>query len=116
MTGVYNEDVNVYALLSYVLKVDGNGYDAIGENAESLAKPYFCYPNPAKDIVYIEFSPDVECQSIEIYTLDGRMVKTCHGASLQNNAIDISNINAGVYLTKIKMLDGKEFAERIIKE
>ena len=116
MTGVYNEDVNVYALLSYVLKVDGNGYDAIGENAESLAKPYFCYPNPAKDIVYIEFSPDVDCQSVEIYTLDGRMVETHGRASLQNNAIDISDINAGVYLMKIKMLDGKEFAERIVKE
>ena len=116
MTGVYNEDVNVYALLSYVLKVDGNGYDAIGENVESIAKPYFCYPNPAKDIVYIEFSPDVECQSVEIYNIDGRMVETCHGASLQNNAIDISNINAGVYIMKIRMANGKEFTERIIKE
>ena len=116
MTGVYNEGVNVYDLLSYILKVDENGYDAIGENAESLAKPYFCYPNPAKDIVYIEFSPDVECQSVEIYTLDGRMVKTCHGASLQNNAIDISNINAGVYIMKIRMANGKEFTERIVKE
>ncbi len=116
MTGVYNEDINVYDLLSYVLKVDGNGYDAIGENVESIAKPYFCYPNPAKDIVYIEFSPDVDCQSVEIYTLDGRMVETCHGASLQNNAIDISNLNSGVYIMKIRMADGKEFTERIIKE
>ena len=116
MTGVYNEDVNVYALLSYVLKVDGNGYDAIGENAESLAKPYFCYPNPAKDIVYIEFSPDVNCKSVEIYTLDGRMVETCHGASLQNNAIDISNLNSGVYLMEIRMSDSSEFTERIVKE
>ena len=116
MTGVYNEDVNVYALLSYVLKVDGNGYDAIDENVESIAKPYFCYPNPAKDIVYIEFSPDVDCQSVEIYTLDGRMVETCHGASLQNNAIDISNLNSGFYIMKIRMANGKEFTERIIKE
>ena len=116
MTGVYNEDVNVYALLSYVLKVDGNGYDAIGENVESIAKPYFCYPNPAKDNIYIEFSPDVECQSVEIYNIDGRMVKTCHGASLQNNAIDISNLNSGVYLMEIRMSDGSEFTERIVKE
>ena len=116
MTGVYNEDVNVYALLSYVLKVDGNGYDAIGENVESVAKPYFCYPNPTKYIVYIEFSPDVECQSVEIYNIDGRMVETHGRASLQNNAIDISNINAGVYIMKIRMANGKEFTERIVKE
>ena len=116
MTGVYNKDVNVYDLLSYILKVDENGYDAIGENVESIAKPYFCYPNPTKDNIYIEFSPDVECQSVEIYSIDGRMVETCHGASLQNNAIDISNLNSGVYIMKIRMADGKEFTERIIKE
>ena len=116
MTGVYNEGVNVYDLLSYILKVDENGYDAIGENAESLAKPYFCYPNPAKDIVYIEFSPDVECQSVEIYTLNGRIIETFQETSLQNNAIDISNINAGVYIMKIRMANGKEFTERIVKE
>lgn len=113
MTGVYNEDVNVYALLSYVLKVDGNGYDAIGENVESIAKPYFCYPNPAKDIVYIEFSPDVNCQSVEIYTLDGRLLKS------QNNNFDkinIANLTPGLYLIKLRMSDGSEFTERIVKE
>ena len=115
MTGVYNKDMQVYDLLSYVLKVDENGYDAIGENAESIARPYFCYPNPAKDIVHIEFSPDVNCQSVEIYTLDGHMVETCHGASLQTT-IDISSLNSGVYMLKLRMSDGKEWSERIVKE
>ena len=113
MTGVYNKGISVYALLSYILKVDENGYDAIGENVESIAKPYFCYPNPAKDIVYIEFSPDVDCQSVEIYTLDGRLLKS------QNNNFDkinITNLNSGVYLMKVRMSDGSEFTERIVKE
>ena len=115
MTGVYNEDMQVYDLLSYVLKVDENGYDAIGENAESIARPYFCYPNPAKDNVYIEFSPDVSCRAAEIYTLDGRLVETCHGTSLQTT-IDISSLNSGVYMLKLRMSDGKEWSERIVKE
>lgn len=115
MTGVYNKDMQVYDLLSYVLKVDENGYDAIGENAESIARPYFCYPNPAKDNVYIEFSPDVNCRAAEIYTMDGRLVETCHGASLQTT-IDISSLNSGVYMLKLRMSDGKEWSERIVKE
>ena len=113
MTGVYNKDMQVYDLLSYVLKVDENGYDAIGENAESIARPYFCYPNPAKDNVYIEFSPDVNCQSVEIYTLDGRLLKS------QNNNFDkinIANLTPGLYLIKLRMSDGSEFTERIVKE
>ena len=116
LTGYHAKAPRYPTYYSYILKVDENGYDAIGENTESLAKPYFCYPNPAQDIVYIEFSPNVNCQSVEIYTLDGHMVETCHGASLQNNAIDISNLNSGVYLLKMRMADGKEFAERIVKE
>ncbi|MBR6438273.1 MAG: T9SS type A sorting domain-containing protein [Bacteroidales bacterium] len=116
MTGVYTKDFDVCNFSSYILKLNEDGYDAISENTESLAKPYFCYPNPAKDKIYIEFSPDVNCQSVEIYTLDGRMVETCHGASLQNNTIDISNLNSGVYLMKIRMADGKEFSEKIVKE
>jgi len=99
----------------YILKVDENGYDAIEENEESLAKPYFCYPNPAKDIVYIELSPDVNCQSVEIYTLDGRLVKTCHGAS-QQTTINVEDLNSGVYVMKLRMVNGKEFSERIVKE
>ncbi len=99
----------------YILKVDENGYDAVGENAESVAKPYFCYPNPAKDIVYIELSPDVNCQSVEIYTLDGRLVETLPETS-QQTTINVENLNAGVYILKLRMADGKEFAERIVKE
>ena len=114
MTGIYSKLVGCN-FHSYILKVDENGYDAIGENEESLAKPYFCYPNPAKDNLYMEFSPDVTCQSVELYTLDGRLVKTCHGASLQTT-INVENLNAGVYILKIKMADGREFSERIVKQ
>lgn len=32
------------------------------------------------------------------------------------NAINFSNLNSGVYIVKIKMADGKEFSERIVKE
>ena len=99
----------------YILKVDENGYDAVGENAESVAKPYFCYPNPAKDNIYIEFSPDVNSQSVEIYTLDGRLVETFPETS-QQTTINVENLNAGVYILKLRMADGKEFAERIVKE
>ena len=116
LSGICSKRPDYFDYYAYFLKVDANGFDAVIENEEIIARPYFCYPNPAKDNVYIEFSPDVNCQSVEIYTLDGHMVETCHGASLQNDAIDISNINAGVYIMKLRMADGKEFAERIVKE
>ena len=72
------------------------------------------YPNPVFEIVNIAFSDDIGCQSIEIYSVDGRIVETYGRASLQT-AIDISNLNSGVYILKVNMADGREFTERIVK-
>lgn len=75
--------------------------------------PFRCYPNPACSVLNISFAEELECQSVEIFTLDGRMMKS------QNNnfeAIDISNLNAGVYIIKVTMTDGKEYSERIVKK
>ena len=73
------------------------------------------YPNPAQDYVRIELSDNSACQSIEIYSLDGRLVETFQETSLQTT-IDISGLNAGLYIMKIRMAEGKEYTERIIKE
>jgi len=79
-------------------------------------KPFLCYPNPAKDIVSISFAENSTCQEVNIYSLDGRLVETCHGASLQQTIINVENLNAGVYILKLRMADGSVFAERIVKE
>ena len=104
----FNESSEIYAVI----------FDETLSTSElsSSEKPFLCYPNPAKDIVSISFAENSTCQEVNIYSLDGRLVKTRLGASLQNNAIDISNLNSGVYIMKIRMADGKEFTERIIKE
>ena len=86
-------------------------YYAVGENL--LGEMFSLYPNPAKDIVNIEFSPDVNPQLVEIYSLDGKM------AASQNfnlNTINVAGLNAGVYLMKITMDNGNVFTERIVKE
>jgi hypothetical protein len=100
---------------AYALKTDADGYLGMSEIGDVAIKPYFCYPNPANDYLHIELSPDVSCQSIEIYSIDGRLVETFHETSPQTT-IDISGFNAGIYIMKIRMADGKEYSERIVKE
>ena len=73
------------------------------------------YPNPAKDFIKIELSDNSSCQSIEIYSIDGRLVETFPETSSQPT-IKIVNLTSGVYIVKVKLSDGKEYAERIIKE
>ena len=69
------------------------------------------YPNPAKDIISISLSDNMECQSVAIYSIDGRLLKS------QNDnfeTINIANFTPGLYLIKVRMSDGKEFLEKIV--
>ena len=89
-------------------------YDDVGEiedneNAVSLE----IHPNPTQNTVNIKFSDDIECQSVEIYAIDGRLLKS----QISNlETVDVSKLNAGIYILKVNMADGMEFTERIVKE
>ncbi|MBQ7533208.1 MAG: T9SS type A sorting domain-containing protein, partial [Bacteroidales bacterium] len=89
-------------------------YDDVGEiedneNAVSLE----IHPNPTQNTVNITFSDDTDCQSVEIYALDGSLLKS----QISNlETVDVSKLNAGIYILKVNMADGREFTERIVKE
>ena len=70
------------------------------------------YPNPATDILSI-VTYDVNCSSVEIFSLDGRLVKS---QNANFDAIDISSLASGLYMINVKMRDGREYNERIVKE
>ena len=43
-------------------------------------RPYAFYPNPARNELYLQYSPDVQPARIELYDLQGRLVQTqTHG-------------------------------------
>ena len=88
-------------------------YNFYSIDANNVNNTIAIYPNPVSDYIYIELSDNSICTAIEIYALDGRLVK-----SQTNNlsTIDISSLPMGVYIVKIRMADGKEFSERIVKE
>ena len=66
------------------------------------------YPNPAKNTVNILSEKAV--QSVEIYDILGRLVKT----STQNK-FDVSGLSKGNYLVKVK-IGNEELIEKLIKE
>ena len=112
---IWRDNIQIYSFPNYTEFYDMHvlSSDAVGEHA--VTNDIIIFPNPLTDNSNIKLSPDVQCQSVELYTLDGRLVKTCHGAS-QQTTINVENLNTGVYILKIRMADGKEFAERIVKE
>lgn len=99
-----------YAFVSFV-----DSYDSVDE-AFISEKPFLCYPNPAKDVLNISFTDDSECQSVAIYSIDGRLVVETFPETSQSSTINIANLTSGLYLIKVRTNDGKGFTERIVKE
>ncbi len=67
------------------------------------------HPNPANNILYVLNSNDLK--EVTVFDVNGKIIL------LQNQptAIDIANLNAGIYFIKIKTDQG-EFSQKFIKE
>ncbi len=76
-------------------------------------RPYAFYPNPAKEQLCFEFSPDVQPIQVELYDLQGRLVRT-QRSGLER--IDMSRLPAGTYMMRVSMEDGKSYSDKVVKE
>lgn len=101
---------NITHLGSSVIVFQNDGM-AITENICDI-RPYSLYPNPSRDKINIRMSPDVSCESVDVYGLDGRL---CHTQNFNLQTIDISELTNGVYVMHIMMDDGVTYTERIVK-
>lgn len=65
------------------------------------------YPNPATD--KINFNLDIE--SVSLFTFEGKKINV----DLQNNTLDLSGLNNGVYLIQGTKRNGSSFSDKLIK-
>ena len=107
------QDYAFCTIPDYPLRVGQTSLD--DDIAEHYAANIMVYPNPTKDLITIDLPNEEVCQSIEIFSIDGRLLETFPETS-QQTTINVENLNAGVYILKIKMADDREFSEKIIKE
>ena len=96
----------------YLLKVDTDGLLSLPE-AENQMRPYDYYPNPVKNQLLMQFSPDVQPAQIEFYDLQGRLVRS-QSKAFEN--IDMSQLPAGTYTLRVTMEDGKTYSDKVVKE
>ena len=75
------------------------------------------YPNPAGDLLHIELR-GAEIANVALYDLQGRVVETRHGTSLQGGTatVNLRNVPAGVYLLRVRDAEGKEYMRKIVKK
>ena len=87
-------------------------YDGMEEQG-ILVRPYTYYPNPAQDELHLQYSPDVTPTQIELYDIQGRLVRT------QRNGLERLEMNglpAGTYTMRVTLEGGKVFSDKVVKE
>ena len=82
---------------------------AIEENIPTVG----IYPNPANDRLYIETQTPTQILTVEIYDAFGRQWSTVNGQ--QSLSIDLSGLNAGIYIIKINTKEGN-IVKQFIKQ
>lgn len=76
------------------------------------------YPNPATETVYVALDGGMEIANMLLYDLQGRIVETHHGASLQKETatLNVENLPAGIYLLRVTDTDGNIYHHKIVKK
>ena len=85
---------------------------AVNESEVSF-RPYAYYPNPVQDELHLQYSPDVTPSQIELYDLQGRLVRT------QRNGLERLEMNglpSGTYTMRVTLEGGKVFSDKVVKE
>jgi hypothetical protein len=70
------------------------------------------FPNPTSDKIYIKGSQLSMLTGCQIFSVDGRKI---HEADF-TQAIDVSKLNAGKYLLRLKLSSGQVMIQSFIKE
>ena len=97
----------------FVIKVNSDGMLCSNEIMVEDLRPYAFYPNPVKDRICFEFSPDVQPTQIEFYDMQGRLI-VMQRDGMEN--VDMSQLPAGVYMMRVTLDNGKTFSDKVVKE
>ena len=84
---------------------------AVNETVAQL-RPYTYWPNPVNGQLHLQFSPDVTPTQIELYDLQGRLVRS------QRNGLESLNLEgfpAGTYTMRVTLEGGKVFSDKVVK-
>lgn len=88
-------------------------YDGLDEQDGISIRPYAFWPNPAKGILNLQYSPDVTPKKIELYDLQGRLVRS---QTMGLESIDMEGLAAGTYMMRVTLEGGKVFSDKVVKE
>ena len=78
-----------------------------------FVRPYAYYPNPTRDELRLQYSPDVKPTQIELYDIQGRLVKTQRTGM---ESLNLQGLASGTYTMRVTLEGGNVFSDKVIKE
>ena len=99
---------------NWIAKISDDGFVNLTNIETNEKERVKIYPNPAKDFINVDIEATNFKQSeIELFDMQGKLVKKANLNSKQGNRIDVSNLNSGAYTYNV-MLNGKTISGKVI--
>jgi len=88
----------------------------LGVASNQLNAGVAIYPNPARNLMNIGNSTDIQLERAVIYDLNGRMIQTIDLSDMSAEAsVNVAHLASGVYMVQLQAQDGQAI-KRLIKE
>jgi hypothetical protein len=101
--------------VTQIEKLKDQWYTSSGINDVGINDNYLIYPNPAEEVVYVEFTVNTPVKHISLLTFDGREVSG-YKVIKQNSGlmIEIPQTKTGLYLLRMTLKDDHVITRKII--
>lgn len=91
-------------------------YQPLGVNEFNALDMFKVFPNPTTGMVYISgHDNSAPIQTIRVFTTTGQMVTQVNLEGSVNGSCDMNNLQAGMYLVEITLVNGNHGVSRIVK-
>ena len=88
----------------------------LGVASNQLNAGVSIYPNPARNVMNIGNSTDIQLERAVIYDLNGRMIQTVDLSDMSAEAsVNVAHLASGVYMVQLQAQDGQAI-KRLVKE
>ena len=100
--------------ISLLLKFHPDGLVNLADIETGDKETIKVYPNPARDYINVDIeSTNFKQSDIELFDMQGKLVKNAKLKSKQGNRINVSNLNAGAYTYNVS-INGKTISGKVI--
>lgn len=111
---LYIDTIMGYAIPRMVKTMQIGNWQSVNVNELYMdGSDVIVYPNPSEDVVtFSTNNPNSSIAAIEIHDIAGRMIYMNNNVNTSTEQITVSSLNAGLYISKIKLANGSELTRK----